>query len=90
MCKNFINMLIEKKNLKNLVYRFLYNSNKITLSDIETFNLRFELIHLFQNINRYRESINLCDADYYKPLAKYLESLIHSRKNITTLGLYNF
>ncbi|WP_250673402.1 Fic family protein (plasmid) [Paraclostridium ghonii] len=37
----------------------------------------------------YRESLNLCDADYYEPLTKYLESLPDFRKEYRQLWDFN-
>ncbi|GAA0696800.1 Fic family protein [Paraclostridium ghonii] len=37
----------------------------------------------------YRESLNLCDADYYEPLTKYLESLPDFREEYRQLWDFN-
>ena len=90
-----------------------YSLENVTLADIAAFHHRFELIHLFQDGNGrigrflmlkqmlennlpikivswdsedlYRESLNLCDVDYYEPLTKYLESLPDFREEYKQL-----
>lgn len=77
MSKNFIDMLIKSKDLKNSLcssinHSFLYYSNKIEDGTFTTEEL--ELLFC-DSEDLYRESQNLCDVRYYKPLTKYLESL---------------
>lgn len=90
-----------------------YSLENVTLADIAAFHHRFELIHPFQDDNGrigrflmlkqmlennlpikivswdsedlYRESLNLCDVDYYDPLTKYLESLPDFREEYKQL-----